>query len=104
MPKTEKTDTIKAVVDRFIEILEDEKQIWWSDNLGVSPGVVSNSWKTGKLPRVETLIRLLEIKDISANWFLFGIGPKYLRDTRESVSKEDQYKAQETQLKILKKE
>ncbi|MDA8137888.1 MAG: helix-turn-helix transcriptional regulator [Desulfobacteraceae bacterium] len=70
----------KDVKKKFLELIKEHSQPWWSEKLGVSQAVISSSWTAGKMPRVETLMKILKIKGVSPSWLFFNSGPKYIKD------------------------
>jgi transcriptional regulator with XRE-family HTH domain len=66
--------------ERLTEVLRTEKQNWWAKKTGTSQSMVSNYWFRGKYPRGDKIAKILKLKNISANWLYFGIGPKHLDD------------------------
>lgn len=87
--------------ERLIQVLDEEQQVWWSDNLEVSQSVISSGWKKDSLPRSDNLLRICEIKGISANWMLFGIGPKHIEDVDEKNISDVQKRSDVTQRRIM---
>lgn len=71
---------LEEMREKFMALIKEHSQPWWSEKVGVSQAVVSSSWTAGKLPRVETLLKILKLKEVSPTWIFFGIGPKYLTD------------------------
>lgn len=78
-----KQASVDAMVGRFIELIKEHPQKWWAKKLDVSQGVISSSWMEGKLPRPETLFKIMTLKRVTANWFFFGIGPRKLEDLED---------------------
>ena len=68
---------------RLVEVLKTERQAWWAKNIGQSQAAVSK-WFQGSFPRSDKLLNILQLADISANWLLFGIGPRRLSDMDEN--------------------
>lgn len=99
-----KESDLLGLRERFLQIISEHPQKWWSEKLEVSQGLVSSNWKSGKLPRIETLYKILCIKEISPNWFFFNIEPKYLKDIEGAVKDPNIVKNRETQLKVLETE
>ncbi len=95
---------LEGLKTRFSRILDEHSQVWWANALNVSQSVLSGSWKAGKLPRVDNIYKVLEIKGISANWFFFKLGPKYLRDLDDAAIEKTRGRARKTQIKILEAE
>ncbi|MFZ1983053.1 MAG: hypothetical protein WAU91_01490 [Desulfatitalea sp.] len=78
--KSNTTDDFQEMRDKFLELIAEQSQPWWSEKIGVSQAIISSSWSIGKMPRVETLLKILKIKGVSPSWMFFNIGPKYLKD------------------------
>ena len=95
---------LQEVRERFLQIISEHPQKWWSQQLGVSQGLVSSNWKAGKLPRIETVFKILQMKGISPNWFFFEIEPKYLRDLESPAMGPAIDHNRKTQLKVLEAE
>lgn len=47
------------------------------------------------------MVRICDIKGISANWLLMGVGPKYIKDLDDKKIAEIQSKKNETQYRIM---
>jgi transcriptional regulator with XRE-family HTH domain len=95
---------INDVEKRFVNIIMEHPPKWWSEKLGVSPGVVSNSWKSGNMPRPETLFKIFKVKGISPNWFFFNIEPKSINDVDGVAADPLIQHGRKTHQKILEKE
>lgn len=91
-----------AYKERLIEVLSEESQKWWAEKTNASPSIISSNWCKGNFPGLEKLIKFLKIKDISANWLLFGIGPKHVNQLDEKNVKENQEYNRKTQRSIIK--
>ncbi len=87
--------------DRLMEILETETQTWWSEKTETSQSMVSNYWFKGKYPRCDKIHKILELKDISANWLFFNIGPKSRVHLDDKAIEKKQNISRETQIKIM---
>lgn len=87
--------------ERLMEILQTEKQTWWAEKTNTSQSMVSNYWFKGKYPRGDKIFKILELKNISANWLFFNIGPKSLEYLDDNAIDEKQNANRETQIKIM---
>jgi transcriptional regulator with XRE-family HTH domain len=96
-----KSDAVASFKKRLLDVLGEEQQNWWSSQLGISQSVISSGWKKKSYPRSDNLIKICEIKGISANWLLLGVGPKYIEDLDDKKIAEMQSKKNETQYKIM---
>lgn len=96
-----KSDNIEGFKRRLLDVLDEEQQNWWSNQLGISQSVISSGWKRKSYPRSDNLIKICEIKGISANWLLLGKGPKYINDLDEKKIAEIQSKKNEAQYRIM---
>lgn len=105
MKKSKKVESRKDLLGKFkerlIQVLNEEQQVWWSENLEVSQSVISSGWKKGSHPRSDNLLRICEIKGISANWMFFGIGPKHIEDVDEKKISAAQKRSDITQRRIM---
>jgi hypothetical protein len=59
----------------------------FSQLIGINP-ITFHNYKTGNLPRPDLLIQISEKLNISINWFLLGVGPKYVRDIPKPTAEE----------------
>jgi hypothetical protein len=64
--------------------------------------MVSNYWFKGKYPRSDKIAKILELKNISANWLYFGIGPKHMTDLSGDDLEKKQNMDRQTQIEIIK--
>lgn len=87
--------------DRLMEILETEVQTWWAEKTNTSQSTVSNYWFKGKYPRGDKLLKILELKKISANWLFFNIGPKSLEYFDADEIDRVQNESRKTQIEIM---
>lgn len=83
-----KKSTAHGLHERFMEILNTEKNVWWEKQLGVSNSLIASTWKKGGIPHVDKLIQMCELKGYSANWLLLGIGSKFI-ETKANGDTED---------------
>ena len=85
---------------RLQEILQTKKAVYWANILGVTKSVISARWKRDSLPNIPNVIKLLMISGCSANWLLFGIGPKYLQDAFDDkdVAENEKKRRRETEI------
>lgn len=97
-------ENLDEIKERFIEILSENTQPWWAEALDVSQGVISSAWLKGKLPRIETLFKIIKIKGISPNWLFLGIKPIYIKDLDEIAKDDSADQSRETYLKMLQTE
>lgn len=97
------TETLYGFKKRLIDVLDEEQQVWWSERLSISQSVLSGGWKKKSFPRSDNLLKICEIKDISANWLLFGLGPKRLSDFSENRLREARQKKDQHQERIMQK-
>ena len=88
--------------DRLTEVLRTEKQNWWAKKTGTSQSMVSNYWFKGKHPRADKIAKILELKNISANWLYFGIGPKSLDYLDEEEIEKKQNSHRQIQVEIIR--
>lgn len=86
---------------RLMEILNTEKQTWWAEKTETSQSMVSNYWFRGKDVRGGKLLKILKLKNISANWLFFGVGPKSLEDLDAAAIDEKQNADRKTQIEIM---
>lgn len=91
----------EAFFSRLLEVLETEKQTWWAENTGTSQSMVSNYWFKGKYPRGDKIAKILELKNVSANWLYFGLGPKNLGYLDEGEIEKKQNNNRRTQIEIM---
>lgn len=96
-----KSDAVASFKKRLLDVLGEEQQNWWSSQLGISQSVISSGWKKKSFPRSDNLVRICDIKGISANWLLMGVGPKYIKDLDDKKIAEIQSKKNETQYRIM---
>jgi transcriptional regulator with XRE-family HTH domain len=101
MPKRNKYNE-DGFFKRLTEVLKTEKQNWWAKKTGTSQSMVSNYWFRGKYPRGDKIAKILELKNISANWLYFGIGPKHIADLSGDDLEKKQNKDRQTQIEIIK--
>jgi transcriptional regulator with XRE-family HTH domain len=87
---------------RLTEVLRTEKQNWWAKKTGTSQSMVSNYWLKGKHPRGDKIAKILELKNISANWLYFGIGPKDMDCLDEEEIEKKKNLDRQTQLEIIR--
>ncbi len=87
---------------RLSEVLKTEKQKWWAKKTGTSQSMVSNYWFRGKHPRGDKIAKILELKNISANWLYFGIGPKHMEELSGEELEKKQNMDRQTQIEIIK--
>lgn len=92
---------IEKFKERLVQVLDEEQQVWWSENLEVSQSVISSGWKKDSHPRSDNLLKICKIKGISANWLLFGIGPKHIEDVDEKKINVAQRRSDVTQRRIM---
>ncbi len=85
----------------MMEILETEVQTWWAKNTDTSQSTVSNYWFKGKYPRSDKILKILQLKNISANWLFFGIGPKSLEYFDADAIDRVQNESRKTQIEIM---
>jgi hypothetical protein len=97
----QKSDAVANFKKRLLDLLGEEQQNWWSSQLGISQSVISSGWKKKSFPRSDNLVRICDIKGISANWLLLGVGPKYIKDLDDKKIAEIQSKKNEAQYKIM---
>ncbi|MDQ1353032.1 MAG: Helix-turn-helix protein [Acidobacteriota bacterium] len=64
-----------------------------AQRLGIARSNLYRSEIGFSLPRMETLLRLKEIFDISLDWLLFDIGPMHLKERQAELASEKQTKA-----------
>jgi len=64
-----------------------------AQRLGIARSNLYRSEIGFSLPRMETLLRLHEVFDISLDWLLFGIGPMHLKEKQAELADEKQTKA-----------
>ncbi|MCX6581581.1 MAG: helix-turn-helix transcriptional regulator [Candidatus Aminicenantes bacterium] len=64
-----------------------------AQRLGIARSNLYRSEIGFSLPRMETLLRLHELFDISLDWLLFGIGPMHLKEKQAELADEKQTKA-----------
>jgi transcriptional regulator with XRE-family HTH domain len=86
---------------RLMEILETEVQTWWAEKTNTSQSTVSNYWFKGKYPRADKILKILELKKISANWLFFNIGPKSLEYLDAEAIDRVQNESRKTQIEIM---
>lgn len=92
---------IDDFLQRVVDILKTESIVFWIEQLDVSRSVISRKWLKGENPpKPESLMRIMEIKDISANWLFFGIGPEHLSE----IDKGDEGRDAERFLRAMPKE
>jgi hypothetical protein len=101
MPRCNKYDE-DGFFKRLTEVLKTEKQKWWAQKTHTSQSMVSNYWFRGKYPRCDKIAKILELKNISANWLYFGIGPKHLGDLSGDEIEKTQNIDGWTQIEIVK--
>ena len=87
--------------NRLMEILETEVQTWWAEKTGTSQSTVSNYWFRGKYPKGDKILKILELKKISANWLFFNIGPKNLKYFDAAEIDRMQNENRKTQIEIM---
>lgn len=87
--------------DRLMEILGTEVQTWWAEKTQTSQSTVSNYWFKGKYPRSDKILKILELKKISANWLFFNIGPKSLEYFDADEIDRVQNERRKTQIEIM---
>lgn len=101
MPKRNPYDE-DGFFKRLTEVLKTEKQKWWAKKTGTSQSMVSNYWFRGKYPRGDKIAKILELKNISANWLYFGVGPKHLEELSGDKLRKKQNMDRQTQIDIIK--
>jgi transcriptional regulator with XRE-family HTH domain len=101
MPKRKNYDE-DGFFERLTEVLKTEKQNWWAKKTGTSQSMVSNYWFRGKYPRGDKIAKILELKNISANWLYFGVGPKHMADQSGEGLEKKQDRDRQTQIEIIK--
>ena len=84
------------------EVLRTEKQNWWAEKTGTSQSMVSNYWFKGKHPRGDKIAKIMELKNISANWLYFGIGPKNMDCPDEEEIEKKKNLDRQTQVEIIR--
>ena len=87
--------------ERLMEILETEVQTWWAEKTNTSQSTVSNYWFKGKYPRGDKILKILELKKISANWLFFNIGPRSLECLDAEAIDRMQNESRKTQIEIM---
>lgn len=85
---------------RLVEILKEQRQTWWAENLKQSQSAVGK-WLKDSFPRSDKLYTILRLSDVSANWILFGIGPKRLSDMDENKIERRQDQGREVQVQLI---
>ncbi|MCP3875473.1 MAG: bacteriophage CI repressor [Desulfobacteraceae bacterium] len=88
--------------DRLTSILEKEKQIWWAERTGAAQSTVSNYWLKRKYPKMDKLVKIMELKNISPNWLFYNIGPKYMDYYKKNEIGKRQDYDRRTQYEIMK--
>ena len=101
MPKNVKYKE-SGFFNRLTEVLRTEKQNWWAKKTGTSQSMVSNYCFKGKHPRADKIAKILELKNISANWLYFGIGPKSLDYLDEEEIEKKQNSDRQIQVEIIR--
>ncbi len=88
--------------DRLTSILEKEKQIWWAERTGAAQSTVSNYWLKRKYPKMDKLVKIMELKNISPNWLFYNVGPKYMDYYKKNEIGKRQDYDRRTQYEIMK--
>lgn len=91
----------KEFFKRLLKILDEETQSYWSNNTDTSQSLISNYWYRGKYPKPDKIAKILELKNLSANWLFFGLGPRDIRDLDEKEIAKKQNSYRKTQTAII---
>jgi hypothetical protein len=86
---------------RLVEVLKEQRQTWWAENLKQSQSAVGK-WLKDSFPRSDKLYTILRLSDVSANWILFGIGPRRLSDFDENETERRQDQGREVQVQLIR--
>jgi hypothetical protein len=87
--------------NRLVEVLKEQRQTWWAENLNQSQAAVGK-WLKDSFPRSDKLYTILRLSDVSANWLLFKLGPKRLSDLDENETERRQDQGREVQVQVIK--